>query len=228
MKNSLSHRWDVTTAEAREIQNRLRSCVRRRGTPRRIKHVAGVDISIRGERAIAAVPVLRFDDLEIVDLAIVEQKVPFPYVPGYLSFRECPSILAAMEELKVKPDLILVDGQGVAHPRRCGLASHLGVLLDTPTIGCAKTRFIGTHDEPADEAGSYTDLWDHDQDGNDELIGAVLRTRDNVKPLYISVGHKLDLPTAIDLVLACGGGYRLPEPTRLAHQAAGGTLRWPG
>ncbi len=228
MKNSLSHRWDVTTAEAREIQNRLRSRVRQRGKPRRVDHVAGVDISIRGERAIAAVPVLRFNDLEIVDLAIVEQQVPFPYVPGYLSFRECPSILAAIEELQVKPDLILVDGQGVAHPRRCGLASHLGVLLDTPSIGCAKTRFIGTHDEPADQAGSYTDLWDHDEDGNDELIGAVLRTRDNVKPLYISVGHKLDLPTAIDLVLACGGGYRLPEPTRLAHQAAGGTLQWPG
>lgn len=222
MANALEHRWDVTFAEAREIQNTLRRRVRQRGKPRNIKHVAGVDISIRGEKAIAAVPVLRFDDLEIVDLAIVEQQVPFPYVPGYLSFRECPSILAAMEKLIVKPDLILVDGQGVAHPRRFGLASHLGVLLDTPTIGCAKTRFIGTHEEPADEAGCYTDLLD-----GEELIGAVVRTRDNVKPMYISVGHKLDLPTAIDLVLECGGGYRLPEPTRLAHQAAGGTLQWP-
>lgn len=227
MAKSLEHRWDVSFAEAREIQNSLRQRVRQRGKLRNIEHVAGVDISIRNDRAIAAVPVLRFDDLEIVDLAIVEQRVPFPYVPGYLSFRECPSILAAMKKLKIKPDLILVDGQGVAHPRRFGLASHLGVLLDTPSIGCAKTRFIGTHDEPAEEAGSYTDLWDHDAQGNDELIGAVVRTRDRVKPLYISVGHKLDLPTAIDLVLECGGGYRLPEPTRLAHQAAGGTLKWP-
>ncbi|MEM8945805.1 MAG: deoxyribonuclease V [Planctomycetota bacterium] len=224
--NELFHPWDVTTAEAREIQNRLRSKVVQRGRPR-VKHVAGVDISIRGDWAIAAVPVLRFEDLQIVDLAIVEQKVPFPYVPGYLSFRECPSILAAIEKLDAKADLILVDGQGIAHPRRFGLASHLGVLLDTPSIGCAKTRFIGVHDKPAEEAGCYTDLWDVDLDGNDELIGAVLRTRDNVKPMYISVGHKLDLPTALDLVLACGNGYRLPEPTRLAHQAAGGSLKWP-
>lgn len=224
---SLAHPWNVTTAEARAIQNRLRSKVRQSGKPKNIEHVAGVDISIRGERAIAAVPVLQFEDLAIVDLAIVEQRVPFPYVPGYLSFRECPSILAAWEKLKVTPDLLLVDGQGIAHPRRFGLASHLGVLLDVPSIGCAKTRFIGTHDEPDVEAGCYTDLWDHDDQGNDELIGAVLRTRDNVKPLYISVGHKLDLPTALDLVLDCGAGYRLPEPTRLAHQAAGGSLQWP-
>ena len=216
-----SHPWDVTIAEAREIQNRLSSRVSRRGRRRKIRYVAGVDISVRGDRAIAAVPVLRFEDLEIVDLAIVEQRVPFPYVPGYLSFRECPSIMAAMEKLSISPDLILVDGQGIAHPRRFGLASHLGVLLDTPSIGCAKTRFIGTHDEPDTEAGCYTDLWD-----GDELIGAVLRTRDNVKPLYISVGHKIDLQTALDSVLECGGGYRLPEPTRLAHQAAGGSLDW--
>ncbi|MCG8449061.1 MAG: deoxyribonuclease V [Pirellulales bacterium] len=220
MKPQLQHKWDVTTAEAREIQNRLRPKVRRRGKLPHVKHVAGIDISIRNNRAIAAIPVLSFDDLQIVDLAIAEQAVPFPYVPGLLSFREIPSILAAAEKLTVRPDLMLVDGQGIAHPRRFGLAAHLGVLFDVPTVGCAKTRFIGTHDEPAEQAGCYTDLWD-----GEELIGAVLRTRDNVKPLYISVGHKIDLPTALDMVLACGGGYRLPEPTRLAHQAAGGTLR---
>lgn len=214
------HRWDVTTAEARQIQLDLARRVVRRGKLRRVRYVAGVDISVRGDRAIAAVPVLRFDDLEIVDLALAEQRVPFPYVPGLLTFRECPSILAAYEKLSVEPDLLLVDGQGLAHPRRVGLASHLGVMIDKPTIGCAKTRYIGQHDQPHEEAGSYTDLWD-----GDEVIGAVLRTRSNVKPLYVSIGHKVELPRALDLVLQCCAGYRLPEPTRLAHQAAAGRLQ---
>lgn len=216
MKPLFNHPWNVTTAEAREIQQQFRSRVVRRGRPRNVRHVAGVDISVRENRAIAAIVVLNFADLKVVEVATVEQKVPFPYVPGLLSFREIPSILAAAEKLTSRVDLLLLDGQGIAHPRRFGLASHLGVLLDKPTIGCAKTRFIGTHDEPAEEAGCYTDLWD-----GEELIGAVLRTRDNVKPMYISVGHKVDLPTALDLVLDCCAGYRLPEPTRLAHQAAG-------
>ncbi len=177
---------------------------------------------MRGDRAIAAVVVLRIDDLQVVEVALERQRVPFPYVPGLLSFRECPSILAAFKKLTVPPDLLLIDGQGIAHPRRFGLASHLGVLLDKPTIGCAKSRYIGTHDEPDLEAGCYTDLFD-----SEELIGAVMRTRTDVKPLYISVGHKIDLPTALDFVLECCAGYRLPEPTRLAHQAAGGTLRRP-
>ena len=219
MRIHFAHRWNVSTTEAREIQNQLRSQVVTRGKPQRIRYVAGVDISVRGDRAIAAVPVLQIDTLELADLAVARQAVPFPYVPGLLSFRECPSILAAIDRLKVEPDLLLIDGQGYAHPRRCGLASHLGVLLDKPTIGCAKSRFIGTHDEPAVEAGCYTDLFD-----GPELIGAVLRTRSNVKPLYISVGHKIALPHALDLVLECCQGFRLPEPTRLAHQAAGGTL----
>ena len=172
-------------------------------------------------------PVLRSSfcvttDLQVVDVALSEQQVLFPYVPGLLSFRECPSIIAAAKKLTVEPDLLLVDGQGIAHPRRFGLASHLGVLFNKPTIGCAKSRYIGTHDDPHGVAGSYTDLFD-----GEELIGAVLRTRNDVKPLYISVGHKIDLPTALDFVLECSAGYRLPEPTRLAHQAAGETLRWP-
>ncbi len=222
MKDQPSHRWDVTTAEARAIQERLRSRVVRRGKPRKVRHVAGVDVSVRGDRAIAAIVVLRIDDLQIVEVALERQRVPFPYVPGLLSFRECPSILAAIKKLTVQPDLLMIDGQGIAHPRRFGLASHLGVLLDRPTIGCAKSRYIGTHDEPDLQAGCYTDLFD-----GEELIGAVMRTRTDVKPLYISVGHKIDLPTALDFVLDCCAGYRLPEPTRLAHQAAGGTLVWP-
>ncbi len=222
MKPKFNHPWEVSTREARDIQERLRASVVRRGKPRRIRRVAGIDISIRHNRAIAAIVVLDFPSLEIVELALAEQPVPFPYIPGLLSFREIPSILAAAEKLQSSVDVMLIDGQGIAHPRRFGLASHLGVLFDLPTIGCAKTRFIGTHDEPAEQAGCYTDLWH-----KEELIGAVLRTRDHVKPLYISTGHKIELPMALDLVLDCCVGLRLPEPTRLAHQAAGGNLRWP-
>ncbi len=220
MKVRVPHRWDVSTTEAKAIQEQLRSQVSQKKFRGKVRHVAGVDVSVKNNRSIAAVVVLRFADLEIVDVARAELPVKFPYVPGYLSFREIPVILAAMERLVASPDLFLIDGQGIAHPRRVGLASHLGVLLDKPTIGCAKSRFIGTHEEPDAKAGCYTDLFDRD-----ELIGAVLRMRTNVKPLYISVGHKIDLPTALDIVLDCCAGYRLPEPTRLAHQAAGGTLR---
>jgi len=187
---------------------------------KRLRYVAGVDCALRNNQAVAAAAVLRFDTLELADLAVVEKPLVFPYVPGLLSFRECPAILAAIELLTVKPDLVMVDGQGIAHPRRIGIAAHLGVLLNKPTIGCAKSRLIGTHDEPYHQAGYYTDLWD-----NGEIIGGVLRTRDNCNPLFISIGHKIDLQTALDLVLECCRGFRLPEPTRLAHQAAGGTLR---
>ncbi|MCC6491536.1 MAG: deoxyribonuclease V [Pirellulales bacterium] len=221
------HRWDVTPREARQIQEQIRSRVSQRNGPKlkRLRYVAGVDCAMRNERAVAAVPVLEFDSMETVDLAVVELPIAFPYVPGLLTFRECPAILAAMAMLKVRPDLVMVDGQGFAHPRRIGIASHLGVLLDTPTIGCAKSRLIGAHDEPYHEAGYYADLWD-----KDELIGGVLRTRTHVRPLYISIGHKVDLPTALNLTLECCRGFRLPEPTRRAHQAAGGTLLqalWP-
>lgn len=222
MPRPAPHPWNVTPAEARAIQEALRGRVICRDAPqlRTLRHVAGVDVSVRSQQATAAVVVLDYPSLEVVDFATHRSEVPFPYVPGLLSFRECPAILAAFDKLRIEPGLLLVDGQGLAHPRRFGLASHLGVLLDLPTIGCAKTRFIGTHDEPHSGIGSYTDLWD---DG--EVIGAVLRTRDRVKPLYISIGHRISLATALDLVLACGAGYRLPEPTRLAHHCAGGT--WP-
>ena len=134
-------------------------------------------------------------------------------------FANAQTIIAAAKKLRIEPDLLMVDGQGIAHPRRLGIAAHLGVLFDKPTIGCAKSRLIGKHADPELHAGCHTDLWDHD-----ELIGAVLRTRDNVRPLYISIGHKIDLPTSIKLVLACCRGYRLPEPTRFAHQVAGGKV----
>jgi deoxyribonuclease V len=221
MKTHLDHPWNVTPAEARAIQDQLRDKIRAKNPAslKRIKHVAGIDISIRNEQAIAAIVVLDFPSLEVVDYAVHIGEVPFPYVPGLLSFRECPAIIAAAEKLSIEPDLLMVDGQGIAHPRRMGIAAHIGLLFDKPTIGCAKTRLTGTHDEPDLTAGYYSDLWE-----KDELIGAVLRTKDNCRPLYISVGHKIALPTALDLVLECGRGYRLPEPTRRAHQVAGGAV----
>lgn len=215
------HPWDVTPAEARAIQERLRGKIRAKnaGSLRRVKHVAGIDISIRNDRAIAAIVVLDFATLRIVDYATHEAAVPFPYVPGLLSFRECPTIIAAAKKLRIEPGLLMVDGQGISHPRRMGIASHIGLLFDRPTIGCAKSRLIGTHDEPDLNAGYYTDLCD-----KGEIVGAVLRTKSKCRPLYISIGHKIDLPTAMNMVLACCRGYRLPEPTRFAHHVAGGNV----
>lgn len=226
MKRKLKYAWDLTPREARELQERLRASVDLHPPRRRPQRVAGVDVSVtkgpwRDATSRAAVVVFDYQTLEPLDLATAEMPAPFPYVPGLLSFREIPVLLAAFEKLSRAVDLVLVDGQGIAHPRRIGLASHLGLELDVPTIGCAKTRFIGEHDEPADAAGSYADLVDRNV-APPEVIGAVVRTRDAVKPLYISPGHLMDLPTAIDHVLWCSAGYRLPEPTRRAHQCAAG------
>jgi deoxyribonuclease V len=181
--------------------------------------IAGVDIAVgkANEIAQAAVVVLSYPELRLVAVELVQGKLEFPYIPGLLSFRESPLILAACRKLSLTPDLIIVDGQGVAHPRRLGLASHLGLFLDVPTIGCAKSRLCGSHDIPTEEAGSYTEVLD-----KGEVIGAALRTRTGVKPLYISTGHRINLENAIYWVLQCCRGYRLPEPTRLAHLAAGG------
>ncbi len=223
MKARPLHDWNVSTAEARAIQERLRRRVRLKPYAGPLRLVAGVDVGIKHNRATAAVVVLDAQTLEVVEVATAARPVEFPYVPGLLSFREVPVILEAAGKLAADPDVVLLDGQGVAHPRRFGLACHLGVLWNKPAIGCAKSRFIGVHDEPHEAAGSYTDLFDDRQDPP-ELIGAVLRTRSNVRPLYISAGHKTELPQAIDTVLDCCNGYRLPEPTRLAHQAAAGNL----
>ena len=216
------HGWQVSTAEAREIQKGLAGEVARTGSITSPHLIAGVDISVNrwAKTGTAAVVALSYPELEVVEVKVVTDRIMFPYVPGLLSFREAPLILAACEGLVVKPDIIMVDGQGIAHPRRMGLASHLGLFLDVPTIGCAKSRLCGQHGEPEDEAGSYAELI---YEG--EVIGAVLRTRAGVKPVYVSIGHKIDLAEAIRWVLACCRGYRLPEPTRMAHQAAGGNLR---
>jgi len=186
------------------------------------RFIAGVDISVdRWSKAgTGAVVVLSYPDMEIVEAKVVTDLINFPYVPGLLSFREIPLLLKVFEKIEFAPDLVLVDGQGVAHPRRIGIASHLGLILGIATIGCAKSRLCGEHEIPGNEAGSYKELID-----NGEVIGAVLRTRTNINPLFISIGHMIDLPSAIDWVIKCCKGYRLPEPTRLAHQAAGGNLK---
>jgi len=204
------------------MQHRLSAQVLRDGRTVRPRYIAGVDVSIsraRGE-ATGAVVLLDYPGLRLVEAKVICGKAEFPYVPGLLSFREAPLLLRACQELEIIPDLFLVDGQGIAHPRRIGLASHLGLFLDVPTIGCAKSRLCGSHTTPGVEPGEYAELVD-----GDEVIGAVLRTKVGVKPVYVSIGHKIDLPTAIHWVLACCKGYRLPEPVRLAHQAAGGNLK---
>jgi deoxyribonuclease V len=212
----------VTTTRAREIQTELAAQISRVGTVISLRLIAGVDVSVNryAKTGTAAVVVLSYPEMEIVETGLVTKQVEFPYVPGLLSFREAQLILAAFEKLKVTPDLVIVDGQGIAHPRRIGLASHLGLCLGIPVIGCAKSRLIGEYEEPENEAGSYTELRD-----NDEVIGAVVRTKAGVKPVYVSIGHLIDLPSAVRMMLGCCRGYRLPEPTRLAHMAAGGNLR---
>ena len=211
------HSWDVTPEEARRLQNGLRTQVVKTDRFGKINTVAGVDIGFKKDIARASVVVLRFPGLQVVDSVVTESPVRFPYVPGLLSFREIPPLLTAFTQLQTEPDLIIVDGQGIAHPRRFGLASHLGLILDRPTIGCAKSRLWGRYEEPETEHGSYTYLMD-----KDEVIGVAVRTRRNVRVVYISIGHRISLDSARTLTLACCRGYRLPETTRYAHNAASG------
>jgi deoxyribonuclease V len=205
--------------QAVEFQQHLRSLVIARGEPRPPRLVAGADVSCtpprfaRGpEWLFAGVVVLELPSLRVVESAAVKDLARFPYIPGLLSFREIPPLLKAFRRLRARPDAVLVDGQGVAHPRRCGLASHLGLVLDLPTVGCAKSLLIGEYGEPGPRRGSASDLLD-----GGELIGRVLRTRDRVAPLFVSVGHKISLDAAVALVLQCAPRYRLPETTRQAH-----------
>ena len=209
------HSWDVTPEEARRIQNGLRTQVIRADRFGRINTVAGVDIGLKKDIARASVVVLSFPELQVVDSVVTESPVRFSYIPGLLSFREIPPLLTAFTQLQTEPDLVIVDGQGIAHPRRFGLASHLGLILDKPTIGCAKSRLCGQYEEPESEQGSYTYLMD-----KGEVIGVVVRTRKNVQVVYISIGHRISLDSARTLTLACCRGYRLPETTRYAHNAA--------
>ena len=215
------HEWTVATGEAVEIQRALAGEVRRDRNVTEVKLIAGVDISVdaRSGRGRAAVVIMDYPGLNVIEARTIENKITFPYVPGLLSFRELPLIIPAFEQVKNTPDLVIVDGQGIAHPRRIGIASHLGLFLDIPTIGCAKSRLVGTYKEPGNEPGRWSVLLD----GGD-VIGAALRTKADVKPVFVSPGNMIDLQSSIDWVSACCRGYRLPEPARLAHRAAGGNL----
>ena len=214
---SREHRWDVTPEEARAIQRELRDAIIAEDAFGEIRFVAGVDVGFEDEGATtrAAVAVLRFPDLTLVEHALSRRPTTFPYVPGLLSFREILAILDAVATLQTRPDMLLCDGAGYAHPRRFGLACHLGLLSDLPSIGVAKSRLIGAHEPPLDERGAWQPLHD-----GAETIGAVLRTRPKTRPLYISVGHRISLPSAVEFTLRCTTGYRLPETTRWAHRLA--------
>ena len=220
------HSWNLSYSQARDCQNTLASRVRFTPLKKHPKLIAGIDCAFSkdGKKIIAAVVVLKPPDFAPVETASALRNVTFPYIPGLLSFREAPVCIAAVENLKTRPDIFIIDGQGIAHPRRLGLAAHLGLFFDKPTIGCAKSRLIGQFQEPPLQKGAYT-LLTHTktakQNVQHETIGAVLRTRTNVKPVFVSVGHKCLLEDAIRITLACATKYRLPEPTRLAHQLVG-------
>ena len=212
------HEWNVSPEEAVAIQQRLRHLVRQ--TPAlsldAIRTVAGIDASYK-DVSRAVVVVLSFPSLDVLEQVEAVRETTFPYVPGLLSFREVPAVLDALAQLTTQPDVLMCDGQGYAHPRRLGLASHLGVYLDRPTIGCAKSRLIGHYTEPGPNLGDRSPLTDHG-----ETIGVVLRSKPRTNPLFVSVGHRVDLEMAVELVLRCLRGYRLPEPTRLADKLSKG------
>jgi deoxyribonuclease V len=209
------HPWNLSETEAVELQRRLSSKVIQKDLDYPIRYVAGVDAAYEEQRnqQYAAAVIMDADSGETLETATARGPVKFPYIPGLFSFRELPAIIESLKQLKLTPDLILCDGQGIAHPRRFGLASHLGVLFNVATIGCSKTRYIGTAREPGIKRGQRTPL-----ELNDECIGCVLRTQDHIRPVYVSVGHRITLPTACDWVLRLTPRYRLPEPTRRANQ----------
>jgi len=211
------HAWNLSTEEAITLQHELAKQIVREDRLGEVHYVAGVDMAINegNGMAHAAVVLLSYPDLEMVEKHIYEEPIRMPYVPGLLSFREAPSVLGAFQKLRQRPDLIMVDGMGIAHPRRIGIASHLGLWLNIPTIGCGKSLLTGRYkkEELGEEAGSWVPLI-----AGKEIIGAVVRTRTRVNPMFISTGHLISLETSIRYVLACGRGYRLPEPTRLADK----------
>jgi deoxyribonuclease V len=217
MKAQRLHSWDLTPKEAIALQRELRDRVERADRIGEVRHVAGVDAGFEddGRTVRAAVAVLAFPSLELVEHVVAREPARFPYVPGLLSFREAPAVLAAFERVATPVDLLLYDGQGYAHPRRFGIACHVGLLLDCPSIGVAKSRLIGDERVPRNRRGAWSPLVDAG-----ETIGAVLRTRVDVKPIYVSIGHRTSLETAMKWTMACVKGFRLPETTRWADRIA--------
>lgn len=216
------HSWSIDPGEAIRIQKKLAPMVDRNGELFSPRYIGGVDLSVNRamNEAIAAVVVLDYPGLRIIEIEKAKGNLDLPYIPGLLSFREAPLILKACRKISVIPQLLIVDGQGIAHPRRMGLASHLGLFLDIPTTGCAKSPLCGRYDKPGDKPGDYSEMVD-----KEETIGIALRTRTGAKPIYISTGHMISIESAMYWILKCCTGYRLPQPTRLAHQAAGGTMK---
>jgi deoxyribonuclease V len=241
MRLAKLHEWNVTPTKARKIQEKLREAWVGEDRLPQIRAVAGLDAAFvlggsqalkrvsrwnalrDANRAIGGVVVFRFPEMVEIERAHAVLPLRFPYVPGLLSFREIPVLLAALKKLKRLPDLLFCDGQGYAHPRRMGLATHLGIVLDRPSIGCAKSILIGSHGDLAAEAGNWVALTDAKADG--ETIGAAVRTRDGVNPIYVSQGHRVSLKSAIELTLAVGDGMRIPRPTREADRLVGGVKR---
>ena len=213
----IAHQWNVSPQQALALQEQLANQVIREAKLGLVTTVAGVDASYRDGLACAAVVTLSYPELEVTEYATATRPVEFPYAPGLLTFREGPAVLEALDKLTSPPDLLIFDGQGLAHPRRLGLASHIGLLVDIPSIGCAKSRLCGQYKTPGPERGRFTLLTD-----KGETIGAVVRTRARVKPVFVSIGHRVDLPTSINYVLDCCRGYRLPETTRWADRVARG------
>lgn len=212
------HSWDMTAKEAIALQKLLAQRIRLDfRLPDPVRYVAGVDVSYRrgGVEFFAAVVVLQLPDMKVVEQVTASARGTFPYIPGLLSFRELPVVLQAFKKLQTIPDVVLVDGQGIAHPRHMGLASHLGLWLDRPTVGCAKSKLCGEHDPPGRQRGDRVPLV-----FENAIVGTVLTTRSGIKPLYVSPGYLLDVPACAELVMDCLGRYRLPEPTRLAHHLA--------
>lgn len=219
MKIKRLHSWKVTPREARAIQESLRSEVIVSWNRRNVKTVVGTDVSFpsKGE-VLAAAVVLSYPELEVLETAVRRGPASFPYVPGLLSFREAPTLCEALRAVKSEPDVILCDGQGLAHPRGMGLACHIGLLADRTTIGCAKSRLYGTFYPPGEAKGKWSALFGKDGD----VVGGVLRTRERVSPVYVSVGHRITLEAAVNITLDCSPKYRIPEPLRLAHRLAAG------
>jgi deoxyribonuclease V len=221
MKQLVDHPWNLTETEAEALQAKLAKQVVATDDVSDIRTIAGVDVAYdpHSQRLVAAAVVLDAATLTVLETAVAEDVERFPYIPGLFSFRELPPIALALEQLKITPDLIVCDGQGLAHPRRFGLACHLGVLFDVPTIGCGKTRLIGHALEPGNTRGESSPLMD-----GEEVIGSWLRTQTGVRPVYVSVGNRISLSTACDWLIRLSPKYRLPETTRMADQLVNSRL----
>ncbi len=222
MDPKINHSWNLSEPEACLLQKAIATKVTKEDQLNDIRFIAGADVAYEkhSDRLVVAVVILDASTLDVVDTVTAEDKAQFPYIPGLFSFRELPSLVKAFAKLQHIPDLIVCDGQGIAHPRRFGLASHLGIIFDMPTIGCGKTRLLGEHEELDAERGAIAPLVD-----KDEVIGNVLRTQNGINPIYVSIGHRISLATACEWILKLSPKYRLPETTRQADQAVRNALK---